>query len=129
MKQTKTGILFFSRSTQVEARMKNWRTSFSVNLSIAQHLIQSTHTKLSNTGLDVIEIDESSQRGQTFGAKIAHAFEDGFALGYDRLILVGNDCIGLTSEDIIKGAEQLNHSNCVLGPAKNGGLYLIGLEP
>ena len=53
---------------------------------------------LNNTGLDVIVIDEHSQRGNSFGEKISSAFEDIFALGYESLVLVGNDSVGLTDK-------------------------------
>lgn len=61
------------------------------------------------------------------GVRMGRAFQEGFQAGMNRIIIVGTDCPGLT-DDLVRGAfKGLNHDDLVLGPAKDGGYYLIGL--
>ncbi|MEM6362860.1 MAG: TIGR04282 family arsenosugar biosynthesis glycosyltransferase [Planctomycetota bacterium] len=43
-------------------------------------------------------------------------------------ILIGADCPRLTAADIAKGFDALHRNDLVLGPAEDGGYYLIGLR-
>jgi len=126
--EIKTGIIFFSRSRNCEARSKKWHSSHAKNLEIAQHLIKRTHAVLESSGYDVIVIDEKKQRGTTFGEKIRFAFEDTYALGYDRVILVGNDSVGLSEKYITDSIHFLSKKSFVFGATEGNGLYLIGFD-
>jgi rSAM/selenodomain-associated transferase 1 len=57
-----------------------------------------------------------------------HAFEEGFKLGYRSICIIGTDCLELTPEIILQAFEQLASYNAVLGPAKDGGYYLLGMN-
>jgi rSAM/selenodomain-associated transferase 2/rSAM/selenodomain-associated transferase 1 len=61
------------------------------------------------------------------GGRMGRAFQETFQAGMNRVIIVGTDCPHLT-DDLVQGAfKVLNHDDLVLGPAKDGGYYLIGL--
>ena len=62
------------------------------------------------------------------GSKMQNAFEQLFLKGYDRVVIIGSDCYELTPEIIEQAFELLNTSDAVLGPAKDGGYYLLGLR-
>ena len=62
------------------------------------------------------------------GKRMLRAFEGAFGTGIGRVILVGTDCPGLTQDLIQKAVAALVHNDVVLGPAKDGGYYLIGLR-
>lgn len=128
MDTAKTGIVFFTRTSITEARSKKWHPSFSKNLQIANHLIGNTKEILVNTGYDVIVIDETVQRGDSFGEKINSAFEDVFLQGYESLVLIGNDSVGLTKESVTQSVEELRKSPIVYGSTLNDGLYVIGFK-
>jgi rSAM/selenodomain-associated transferase 1 len=56
------------------------------------------------------------------------AFVKAFEEGAGKVVLVGTDCPGLTA-DILRGAFGILHRNTlVLGPARDGGYYLLGLR-
>ena len=57
-----------------------------------------------------------------------NAFEWGFANGYDRILLIGSDCADLSPEILNQGFAALDRHDLVLGPANDGGYYLIGLK-
>ena len=62
------------------------------------------------------------------GLKIKAAFADTFALGYEKVCIIGTDCAMLKT-DILKSAFQyLESKDTVLGPTFDGGYYLIGMK-
>jgi len=65
------------------------------------------------------------QRGSDFNSRFLAALQDTFALGYDRVVVVGGDIPTLNREDI---AQALQRRELVLGPTCDGGFYLAGLQ-
>jgi len=61
------------------------------------------------------------------GERMASAFEKGFRDGAGAIVLVGSDCPGLSEEILRSAFESLEHNPVVLGPATDGGYYLVGL--
>ena len=62
------------------------------------------------------------------GGRMQNAFEQLFLKGYERLVIIGSDCYELTQDVIEQAFELLNTSDAVIGPAKDGGYYLLGLR-
>lgn len=71
----------------------------------------------------------SEQVGQGLGERIANAFRDAFARKKQRVILVGSDIPAIDADVICTTFDKLALGSCnmVLGPAKDGGYYLVGL--
>lgn len=69
-----------------------------------------------------------SHRGESFGKKIQHALSATFSIGYDQVAIIGNDCLDLTPEILAQTFAALETRETVLGPAKDGGFYLLGLR-
>lgn len=70
-------------------------------------------------------------RGQDhgdLGKRMASAFRETFAMGCQQVVLVGVDLADLKLGDLKKGFEALCRCPVVLGPARDGGYYLIGLR-
>lgn len=76
-------------------------------------------------GLDLIY---TGQSWGDLGNRLNHAFAWGFAQGAQRVAAIGTDCIELTAELIEKAFDQLQDHDAVLGPASDGGYYLIALR-
>ena len=66
------------------------------------------------------------QKGNNLGLKMFNAFEEVFALGYDKVNIIGSDCFELSS-DILKDSFN-SPEESVIGPSKDGGYYLLGLS-
>jgi uncharacterized protein len=62
------------------------------------------------------------------GVRMATAFADRLQSGMQKVVIIGTDCPGLTAEIIQNAFEQLSDHELVLGPAIDGGYYLIGLR-
>jgi hypothetical protein len=68
------------------------------------------------------------QRGAGLGERMQRAFEDAFESGAASAVIIGTDIPDL-SEKVVKNAfALLKQKEMVLGPAKDGGYYLIGLQ-
>ncbi len=61
------------------------------------------------------------------GERIAQAFARAFAAGAARAVVIGSDTPQLGAARIDAAFERLEHCDLVLGPARDGGYYLIGL--
>ncbi|MDT8380490.1 MAG: TIGR04282 family arsenosugar biosynthesis glycosyltransferase [Desulfotignum sp.] len=68
------------------------------------------------------------QKGPDLGHKMRDAFEQGFALGYDRVILTGSDLPHLPGAVIEEAAQKTGACDVVIGPALDGGYYLVAME-
>jgi hypothetical protein len=62
------------------------------------------------------------------GQKMATAFAAAFQTGSRQVLLIGADCPALSSEILATGFRKLTAHDLVLGPASDGGYYLIGLN-
>jgi rSAM/selenodomain-associated transferase 1 len=62
------------------------------------------------------------------GSKMKTAFAEIFSAGYEKVCIIGSDCIALTSTIIANAFDSLDQHEVVLGPAVDGGYYLIGMK-
>lgn len=68
------------------------------------------------------------QEGKDLGEKLKNSFKHFFNLGYKRIVIIGSDHPDLPLNILHKAFENLQKSNAVIGPANDGGYYLIGLS-
>ena len=111
-------------------------------LEIYRHLIQLTYSVLEDVPVPVWTyfsdyIPESThpsvekslvQEGQDLGERMANAFARSFESGMEKVVLIGTDCPTLQSNHLNEAFEALNYSDLVVGPATDGGYYLIGMN-
>jgi rSAM/selenodomain-associated transferase 1 len=67
------------------------------------------------------------QQGERFGDRLLSAFVQARALGYEELVLIGSDNPGLPAAYVERAFAALAHAPAVMGPAEDGGWYLMGL--
>lgn len=71
----------------------------------------------------------SSLQGEgDLGARLERTFTEHFARSTSRLIVIGADCPDVSPGDIQTAWTRLDESDVVLGPATDGGYWLIGLK-
>ena len=68
------------------------------------------------------------QGGGDLGVRMQSAFADAFEQGSTRWVLIGSDCPDVHPQDIRKAFEVLETHDVVVGPAYDGGYWLIGLR-
>ncbi len=72
--------------------------------------------------------DYRPQGDADLGARLTRAFAAAFAGGARRVIAIGGDCPDLDVACLASARDALARSDVVLGPAADGGYYLIGLR-
>lgn len=62
------------------------------------------------------------------GDKLNHAVEEHFKENQQPVFLIGTDCPGLDSIHFQRAADELEQADIAIGPATDGGYYLLGLR-
>lgn len=68
------------------------------------------------------------QKGANLGEKMHDAFSFAFKNGASKMIIIGSDSPNLPGSHIKEAFDKLEKNDLVLGPAYDGGFYLIGLK-
>lgn len=124
----RTAILVFAESVKLQVSKKKLDSSTQSNIQLHQKLHSKSLQVAQKSGFDIHYIDESKQKGSSFGARIANAAQQVFEIGYENIIIIGSDCPDLSKKDLLKANKLLTSQRIVLGPDLRGGAYLIGLN-
>ncbi len=73
------------------------------------------------------EFEKHLQGGQDLGARMQLAFQKGFQSGYHNIIIIGSDLYDITTKEIDEAFKKLADQDAIVGPAEDGGYYLLGL--
>lgn len=68
------------------------------------------------------------QKGPDLGDRMLNAFKHGFDKGFEKVVIVGTDCFELKPDHIEEAFDQLSQHDVVIGPATDGGYYMIGMN-
>lgn len=68
------------------------------------------------------------QEGADLGERMHNAFQDAFTNNYEKVLIVGSDLYDLNPHHINSAFEKLNSNDVVIGPAEDGGYYLLGMK-
>ena len=139
-------ILIFTRNPELgKCKTRLAKTIGDENaLSIYKLLLNKTILATSNLDCDKVvyyseKISENDnwdpniyqkeqQEGYDLGERMLKAFEQNFNKGYEKVIIIGSDLFELTQKHIEEAFLSLNSNDAVIGPAEDGGYYLLGLK-
>ncbi len=68
------------------------------------------------------------QLGVNLGERMSNAFKETFKNGAKKAVIIGTDCYDLTPAIITDAFTALNKYDVVIGPALDGGYYLLGMQ-
>jgi len=68
------------------------------------------------------------QKGKDLGERMRNGLAEAFSMGYKRVVLIGSDIPGLRIKYINEAFKSLKEMDAVIGPAYDGGYYLIGFK-
>lgn len=68
------------------------------------------------------------QAGNDLGERMKNAFASVFEKGFTKIIIIGTDCPGINESILEKAFSNLNKTDVVIGPASDGGYYLLGVK-
>lgn len=77
---------------------------------------------------DADHFDKFVQEGSDLGERMQNAIKQVFALGAQKAVIIGSDCPQITSSIIEEAFAKLDSFDAVIGPATDGGYYLLGLK-
>lgn len=140
----KKAIIVFQKAAvlgKVKTRLAN-RIGNEQALNVYTYLVAYTHRQLAEIDADIF-VFFAGNPDATFGGisnycirqqcegdlgmRMATAFAEVFAAGYDQVLVIGTDCYELKASMLEEAFQGLNDADLVIGPAKDGGYYLLGL--
>lgn len=145
-KQDRELLLIFTRNPELGKVKKRLAADIGPQaaLDIYKHLLQHTLEITKNLpvekwvfysaeipAVDIWEVSTFSkkiQQGKDLGERMENAFRSGFDAGFSNIIIIGSDLYDLSEEDLIKAFFTLQDSEAVIGPATDGGYYLLGMK-
>jgi len=124
-------LLIFADSAHTDCKRRGWPGAFCILLQTQSFAFEG------NPGFDLHLFTSrgfrrpgsaSLQEGASFGQRLEHAIESLTRLGYEEIVIVGQDCPDLQQSDIRSTFALLRQHRLVLGPDHHGGCYLIGIH-
>ncbi|WP_432411828.1 TIGR04282 family arsenosugar biosynthesis glycosyltransferase [Rasiella sp. SM2506] len=95
---------------------------------IADKFVYYSEERRKNDYWNDATFSKKTQHGSDLGIRMENAFNEVFALGYERAIIIGSDMYDITAAAIDEAFRKLASNNFVLGPAEDGGYYLLGMK-
>jgi hypothetical protein len=107
---------------------------------LLQHTFEITHQSQAHKFIfysDKIELQDMWQHENYFkllqdekdlGNRMQSAFTQVFKNGYSKVCIIGSDCYELNLNTIEKALMELDNFDLVLGPANDGGYYLLAMK-
>lgn len=74
------------------------------------------------------DFSKKKQADGDLGQRMEQAFRTAFEAGASKAVIIGSDCPELTGEMLQKAFDALDEADFVLGPAPDGGYYLLGMK-
>lgn len=68
------------------------------------------------------------QKGAHLGERMQYAFKAAFDSGAKEVCIIGTDCFELNATHIQTAFSKLEDNDVVIGPAQDGGYYLLGMK-
>lgn len=97
-----------------------------ISLNCRKSVFYSDHLQLNDIWEDAL-FHKHLQSGETLGERMKQAFARSFQQGYQKVCIIGSDCYELTAALINKAFASLDTNDVVIGPATDGGYYLLGM--
>lgn len=76
---------------------------------------------------DKDKFDKFTQQGNDLGERMYNAFAKAL-ITFPKAIIIGSDLYDLSAKDIELAFDKLDHHDAVIGPAEDGGYYLLGFK-
>ena len=71
---------------------------------------------------------KARQQGDDLGERMSNAFTKAFEEGYEKVCIIGSDCMDISCSLIREAFQKLENADAVVGPSQDGGYYLLGMS-
>lgn len=92
-----------------------------------RYVFYSEHIKKEDVW-DISFFRKKLQYGTDLGERMENAFSALFQLRYEKVVIIGSDLLDLDTKTIEEAFHLLYSKDYVIGPAKDGGYYLLGMK-
>ncbi|MCK0114610.1 TIGR04282 family arsenosugar biosynthesis glycosyltransferase [Gelidibacter sp. F63206] len=94
----------------------------------ADHYVFYSENIIKDDLWDVGTFRKKLQKGDDLGQRMQNAFVELFEMGYEKVAIIGSDLLDLDAELVNNTFSQLEFNDVVIGPALDGGYYLLGMK-
>lgn len=114
------------------AKLQRQMTEYTLSLVTISHF--STEVRFAGGNVQLMrdwlgsELIYQEQGEGELGVRMARSLSSAFQSGATQIVIIGTDCPSLNAEILTTAFHQLQQHDLVLGPAIDGGYYLIGLQ-
>lgn len=98
------------------------------NLAVAKQVWYSENVQKNDIWDNELYAKYEQLQVEDLGERMKNAFEKGFESGYKNIIIIGSDLYDISEKDIVKAFQILETKEAVIGPAEDGGFYLLGMN-
>jgi uncharacterized protein len=139
-------LIIFYRNPELSKVKTRLASAIGDGYALAIYLKLAEHTRSVCSALDINKIiyyseyvdhedawsdsifTKALQQGSDLGERMSRAFQDGFSNGYGQICIIGTDCIEISTTEIKNAFNALSDHDVVIGPAVDGGYYLLGMK-
>lgn len=115
------------KALQIYKKLLDYTLGISSEVDAAKQIWYSDEIPQEN-GVNRPVFGKKVQKGADLGERMKYAFQQVFAEGFHRAVIIGSDCAELTSDHLKKAYKRLKKWDLVIGPAEDGGYYLLGMK-
>ncbi|MBK0383837.1 DUF2064 domain-containing protein [Pedobacter sp. SD-b] len=124
LQKSKTCVLYFTRG---KSGVKSFSSSKKKSAAVQRLLFFKTLSEIRKTKLD-FQISNGKIFGEDVLNRLNGAVAQIFASGFEQIIVVGDDTPELSIQQILQADQALKNGNICIGPAKDGGTYLMAFS-
>lgn len=122
-----------ARSTGNQTAFEIYKMLLQKTKEVTQHLncdkvVYYSEDVIKNDIWDADIYTKRTQLGIDLGDRMQNAFAEAFEEHYKKVVIIGSDLYDLEPKYIDEAFKKLSTNDVVLGPALDGGYYLLGLS-
>lgn len=115
------------RALKMYHQLMEYTRDQALHLAGTRRLLFYSEAVIENDAWPSEDFDKRVQEGPGLGERMANALQTAFAAGAERAVIIGSDCPGITASLLKKALDCLHDNDLVIGPALDGGYYLLGM--
>lgn len=109
-------------------QLMDWTRDQAIPLDAVERYLFYSEAVVEDDGWPGTEFTKMVQRGAGLGERMQNGFARAFARRHGAVIIIGSDCPGINTDLLAEAFNRLKTHDVVVGPALDGGYYLLGLR-
>lgn len=116
-----------AKALEIYLKLLDHTRSVAQRIDANRLLFYSSYVDMQDAWPDA-DFEKFVQASGDLGARMTAAFEQAFAERQQKVVIIGSDCRELTAEIVDQAFAELDRHEFVVGPALDGGYYLLGMR-